>query len=115
MGKDNETQGSQQQAPPAAASTPGATGGAPPGNTAAGPGATGTSKGGARGKDVKAPPPAHQPQILQLTPEMFQQTVAAAVTAALAATQRPGDTTPATSTGLAAATNAPAPDLRCPA
>ena len=37
------------------------------------------------------PPPSHTPppQILQLTPELFQQTVAAAVTAALTAAQAP--------------------------
>ena len=61
--------------------------GAPP------PGATGTQKtGGTRPKDTKtAPPPQFNtppPQVLQLTPELFQQTVAAAVTAALAATQQ---------------------------
>ena len=62
-----------------------------PGGNAAGPAPGGAPAGGARGKDVKAPPPAHQPpfQVLQLTPELFQQTVAAAVTAALTAAQGP--------------------------
>ena len=75
------------------------------GNAPGGPaGGTATGAGpasGARGKDTKAPPPAHQPplQVLQLTPEMFQQTVAAAVTAALTAAQGP----PATRAAAAAA------------
>ena len=74
-GKD-EKQGDKTSTttPPAAAGT-----------TAAGSGAT----GGTRQKEVRQPPPPHTPQILQLTPELFQQTVAAAVTAALTAAQVP--------------------------
>ena len=86
------------QAPPLPEGT------APTGTTGAGPGAnagaTGTTggaatgadtgtggKGGTRPKDVKVSPPPPQPQILQLTPDLFQQAVAAAVTAALSASQ----------------------------
>ena len=68
--------------------TPGATGGNPPPTNTAG-GKQGTT-GGSRPKDTKSwPPPPSQPpmQVLQLTPELFQQTVAAAVTAALSASR----------------------------
>ena len=90
----------QQQAGTPNHGGPGATGGVGAGGGAAG----GTGPGaGARHKDTKAPPPAHQPplQVLQLTPELFQQTVAAAVTAALSAAQQATAVTPAS--------NAPAP------
>ena len=89
-----------------------ATGGGATGGTPAGAGATGTKNkeaAGAKHKEVKGlPPPQHPPpvQVLQLTPEIFQQTIAAAVTAALqpvtaalAASQRPADSTPAAATG----------------
>ena len=66
----------------------GTTSGAPPPTGATG----GTTKqgtlGGTRPKDTKAAPPPPSPQVLQLTPELFQQTVAAAVTAALTAAQQ---------------------------
>ena len=63
---------------------------------AQGPPPQGTeATGGTRPKDSKtASPPSHPPpqdtgaQVLQLTPELFQQTVAAAVTAALTAAQQ---------------------------
>ena len=57
----------------------------PQGATAA---AAAAATAGARAKDVKAPPPPQAAQVLQLTPELFQQTVAAAVTAALTAAQQ---------------------------
>ena len=59
-----------------------------------GAGGAGGAQGGAgntgRQKDTKAPPQfgTPPPQILQLTPELFQQTVAAAVTAALEASRQ---------------------------
>ena len=75
-----------QGQPPPPPPTDNATGaGAAMGATGATGGATG-GKTGSRPKDTKAPPPGN-PQFLQLTPELFQQTVAAAVTAALAAAQ----------------------------
>ena len=94
--KENGPPGQQQQQQQQHTGTPNP-GNQPQGNAATGGGvaggvATGGGSGnGARHKDTKAPPPAHQPplQVLQLTPELFQQTVAAAVTAALAASQRP--------------------------
>lgn len=75
-----QTQGQQPGARNAQGGTPNASGPA------------GGATGGAKHKDTKVPPPPqHQPptQILQLTPELFQQTVAAAVTAALNAAQQP--------------------------
>ena len=75
----------------------GAGGGAAAGNGAP-TGGNATGKGGTRPKDTKGPPPPVIPQVLQLTPELFQQTVAAAVTAALAAAQ------PAQAQALQAAT-----------
>ena len=63
------------------------TGGAPPPGAAAGAAGNAANKGGTRPKDSKNPPPPVVPQVLQLTPELFQQTVAAAVTAALTAAQ----------------------------
>ena len=94
--KGNDPQGQAKDDP-----QPGSQGVPPPGSVpdpkGVGPGAaTGTGAGlgagGARHKEFKTPPPNHPPpvnapptQVLQLTPELFQQTVAAAVTAALAA------------------------------
>ena len=78
-----------------------------PGAAAAGNGAT----GGAKHKEAKVqpPPPAHPPpvQVLQLTPELFQQTVAAAVTAALTATTRQTTGTPPGAAAAAAAVASP--------
>ena len=68
------------------------------------------NKGGTRPKDTKVPPPpaaaANPLQVLQLTPELFQQTVAAAVTAALTAAQ------PVQAQALPAAAATPAPVLQ---
>ena len=108
-GKDPaQGQGQQQGAPlpqgPPPEGNPGGTAG---GGVAAGGAAAGGNvggKGGTHPKDSKLPPPSNNPrQILQVTPEVFQQTVAAAVTAALAATQ-PAQVIPA-------ATATPAPVL----
>ena len=115
MGKDGEGPPGQQAGPQqqagAGAAAGGTTGGAGGGTTGgAGGGATG---GGTKHKETKINPPPqtlpqHQPpvQVLQLTPELFQQTVAAAVAAALSAQRTAGP-------GAAAA--AVAPDIPTPA
>ena len=90
MGKEGQQQGGNPPPgppPDTAGNGAGAAAGPGAGAGAATGGNQGT-KGGTRPKDVKVPPPpANPPQILQLTPELFQQTVAAAVTAALTAAQ----------------------------
>ena len=93
-GKEGQQGGTLPQGPPegtgGAGTNPGVGAGA--GASAGAGAATGGNPGnkGTRPKDAKErPPPANPPQILQLTPELFQQTVAAAVTAALTASQQP--------------------------
>ena len=87
MPPKEQGQGPQQGGPPPE-NNPGNAAGGTPGGAATGGAATGGTKGGTRPKDTKVPPPPpNPPQVLQLTPELFQQTVAAAVTAALVATQ----------------------------
>ena len=89
QGQNKDDLGAQGVPPPA--TNPDPTKAAPTGGAAAS-GGTG-NKTATRAKDNKIPsPPNHPPpfntpppQVLQLTPELFQQTVAAAVTAALAA------------------------------
>ena len=75
-------------------------------------GGAANNKGGTRPKDTKTTPPPSQfaspppTQVLQLTPEMFRQTVAAAVTAALTASQQSAP--PVATAAAAAAVAAPA-------